>query len=48
MVVHGHTPAGEPEVMANRVNVDTAAFMTGRLSALAVEGKRKWFLEVGR
>lgn len=48
VVVHGHTPAGEPEVMANRVNVDTAAFMTGRLSALAVEGKRKWFLEVGR
>jgi len=28
VVVHGHTPVAEPEVLANRVNVDTGAFAT--------------------
>jgi serine/threonine protein phosphatase 1 len=26
VIVHGHTPVGEPEVLPNRVNVDTGAF----------------------
>jgi serine/threonine protein phosphatase 1 len=36
--VHGHTPSEEPELRANRVNVDTGAFMTNRL-ACAVLGE---------
>ena len=44
VVVHGHTPHSRPEVMANRVNVDTLAYETGRLTALVVEGREKWFL----
>lgn len=44
VVVHGHTPADRPEVMPNRVNVDTAAFHSGRLTALVVEGREKRFL----
>lgn len=44
VVVHGHTPGPEPEVMPNRVNVDTAAFASGRLTALVVDGGKKRFL----
>jgi len=46
IVVHGHTPAGEPELMPNRVNVDTGAFHTGVLTALAVDGGEKRILQV--
>jgi len=38
LVVHGHTPVREPEIMRNRVNIDTGAFATGRLTCLAIEG----------
>ena len=44
VIVHGHTPYYEPQVLPNRVNVDTMAFHTGRLTAMVVEGKEKWFL----
>lgn len=46
VVVHGHTPAAEPEVMANRVNVDTGAFRSGRLSALVIDGEEKALADV--
>ena len=39
IVVHGHTPAREIEVGPNRVNIDTGAFATGRLSCLVLEGE---------
>lgn len=44
VVVHGHTPHNQPQVMANRVNVDTMAYDTGRLTALVVDGREKRFL----
>ncbi len=44
VVVHGHTPAAEPEVLPNRVNVDTGAFASGRLTALVVDGAEKRLL----
>ncbi len=46
VIVHGHTPAPEPEVLANRVNVDTGAFSTGRLTALIIQGADKEILTV--
>ena len=39
IVVHGHTPAREIEVGPNRINIDTGAFATGRLSCLVLEGE---------
>lgn len=45
VIVHGHTPVGMPEVMPNRVDIDTMAFETGRLTTLVVEGREKRFLE---
>ncbi|TJW82896.1 MAG: serine/threonine protein phosphatase, partial [Mesorhizobium sp.] len=46
IVVHGHTPVAEAEVMVNRVNIDTLAYQTGNLSALVVEGADKRILVV--
>jgi serine/threonine protein phosphatase 1 len=39
IIVHGHTPTHEIEVGPNRINIDTGAFATGRLSCLVLEGE---------
>lgn len=44
VIVHGHTPHHEPEWHPNRINLDTMAFATGRLTALVMEGREKRFL----
>jgi len=38
VVVHGHTPVREPEIRPNRINIDTGAYATGRLTCLRIEG----------
>lgn len=38
IVVHGHTPVHEPDIRANRINLDTGAFATGRLTCMVFEG----------
>jgi serine/threonine protein phosphatase 1 len=38
VVVHGHTPADEPEVRDNRINVDTGAVFGGPLTCVVLEG----------
>jgi serine/threonine protein phosphatase 1 len=37
IVVHGHTPMREIEIEHNRINIDTGAFATGRLTCLVIE-----------
>ncbi len=44
IVVHGHTPTSSPEVLANRINIDTGAFATGRLTCLVIEDSGLRFL----
>jgi serine/threonine protein phosphatase 1 len=44
IVVHGHTPVEWPEVLPNRINIDTGAFATGRLTCLVLEGGSSRFL----
>jgi serine/threonine protein phosphatase 1 len=39
IVVHGHTPVPEVEVRLNRINIDTGAYATGRLTCLLLEGE---------
>ena len=46
VIVHGHTEADQVEIRPNRINVDTGAYRTGRLSAIGLEGARRWTLEV--
>jgi len=45
IVVHGHTISEEVEERPNRIGVDTGAYRTGILTALALEGPDRWFLQ---
>lgn len=40
VVVHGHTPVVEPDFRHNRINIDTGAFATGRLTCLVLQEDR--------
>jgi serine/threonine protein phosphatase 1 len=44
IVVHGHTPVGEPDIRSNRINIDTGAYATGKLTCLVLERDKKWFI----
>jgi serine/threonine protein phosphatase 1 len=44
IVVHGHTPVLEADVRPNRINIDTGAYATGRLTCLVLEGDRMTFI----
>ena len=37
IIVHGHTPTREIEIGPNRINIDTGAFATDRLTCLVLE-----------
>ena len=45
MVVHGHTIAGAVQTRPHRIGIDTGAFHTGVLTALALEGTDRWVLQ---
>jgi serine/threonine protein phosphatase 1 len=45
VVVHGHTISDSPEDCGNRIGIDTGAFMSGRLTALVLEGTARRYLE---
>jgi serine/threonine protein phosphatase 1 len=48
IVVHGHTWASaEPEMLPNRIGVDTGAYETGVLTAVRLEDGRAEFMSVG-
>ncbi|MFP5329002.1 MAG: metallophosphoesterase [Alphaproteobacteria bacterium] len=48
IVVHGHTITNDVEVMPNRIGIDTGAFCTGTLTALAVEGRKRWLIQTSQ
>lgn len=45
VVVHGHTIRPEVEILPNRIGIDTGAYRTGVLTALAIEGTDSWLLD---
>jgi serine/threonine protein phosphatase 1 len=45
VVVHGHTIRPEVEMRPNRIGIDTGAYRSGVLSALAIEGSATWLLD---
>ena len=45
VVVHGHTISAEVEERPNRIGIDTGAYRTGILTALAIEGNERWYLD---
>jgi serine/threonine protein phosphatase 1 len=48
IIVHGHTIVPEIEVLPNRIAIDTGAFSTGKLSAVALQGGEVRRLEMRR
>lgn len=44
IIVHGHTPVREPDVRINRINIDTGAYATGRLTCLKLEQDQILFI----
>ena len=36
MIVHGHTPVAAPEILPNRINIDTGAYATDVLTCLGL------------
>jgi serine/threonine protein phosphatase 1 len=43
IIVHGHNPVMDVEFHPNRINIDTGAFVTGRLSCLRIESDEALF-----
>jgi serine/threonine protein phosphatase 1 len=40
IVVHGHTPRNEAELLGNRIGIDTGAYFSGRLTCVQLLGDR--------
>ncbi|WP_442753372.1 metallophosphoesterase family protein [Methylocystis sp. JAN1] len=45
VIVHGHTPHAHVQNHDNRINLDTHAFKSGVLTAVVLEGERRWFID---
>lgn len=46
-VIHGHTVTDQPDIRDNRIGIDTGAYRTGRLTALALAADSRRFLTTG-
>ena len=44
VVVHGHTIVEQVEERSNRIGIDTGAYRSGILTALAIEDDQRWFI----
>ena len=44
VVVHGHTICDLPQDLGHRINIDTGAFVSGRLTCLVLRGARRQFM----
>jgi len=44
-IVHGHTITETVDEQPNRIGIDTGAYASGRLTALALDGSDRWFIE---
>ncbi|WP_373488078.1 metallophosphoesterase family protein [Blastomonas sp.] len=45
LIVHGHTITEDVEECRNRIGIDTGAYLSGTLTALALEGNDRWYLK---
>jgi serine/threonine protein phosphatase 1 len=45
MIIHGHSISPDVDERAGRIGIDTGAFLSGRLTAIGLEGRDRWFLQ---
>lgn len=43
-IIHGHTITDGVDEQSNRIGIDTGAYLGGPLTAIGLEGDRRWFL----
>jgi serine/threonine protein phosphatase 1 len=48
IIVHGHTPTAEIEIRPNRINIDTGAYATGKLTCLVIEKSSASVIDTGQ
>jgi serine/threonine protein phosphatase 1 len=44
-IVHGHSISTDPDLQPNRMGIDTGAYRSGILTALGLEGDRRWLIQ---
>ena len=47
IVVHGHSISSEPQILPNRIGIDTGAYHTGVLTCLVLEGGQQRLIQTG-
>jgi serine/threonine protein phosphatase 1 len=47
VVIFGHTIFGEVEERGSRIGIDTGAYDSGKLTAIGLEGGKRWYLQTG-
>jgi serine/threonine protein phosphatase 1 len=47
IIVHGHTPRPKPEILRNRINVDTKCYTSGVLTCVVLEKRKRRFIQTG-
>lgn len=45
IVVHGHTPAEQPEILPNRIGIDTGVYLTGLLTAIRLRDNTRGLIQ---
>jgi serine/threonine protein phosphatase 1 len=45
VIVHGHTPTEEPQILRHRLGVDTGAYATGVLTAVRLQGDSRSLIQ---
>lgn len=43
-IIHGHTVTTDVDIQPNRIGIDTGAAYGGRLTAIGLENRERWFL----
>ena len=46
-IVYGHTISEVVDEAPGRIGIDTGAYITGRLTALGLEGEGRWIIDTG-
>ena len=47
IIVHGHTITATPELLANRMGIDTGAYKSGVLTCLVLEANQQRIIQIG-
>jgi serine/threonine protein phosphatase 1 len=47
VIIYGHTIYPDVEEAGSRIGIDTGAYNSGQLTAIALQGNQRWYLQTG-